>query len=277
MRKDVFFFFGGAVLTAAAVKYADQSWFWDATIYVGVLAMALSVLDFIVRTTASHQKAKPLSLIGIAVCFIGLIAFIYVYFRSPAPQASEQPMLPIVVSALANPEYARFSGLSPDFDKPNNDAAEYDPPWLGIGDVFISNISKDRAVTLKIFLITTDEKGKVRRLEADGKGPLGNFMGRSDFATKLYQRKGIEPVNSFILSPVTLKAQETIHGTLPFIIHPFGITKEINNQILTYWASHFVPNADGIPPFKFHLEIQDVISGTKIEIQVPGDGYSVKG
>jgi hypothetical protein len=277
MRKDIFFFFGGAVLTAAAVKYADQSWFWDTTIYVGVLVMALSVLDFAVRTTASHQKAKPLSLIGIAVCFIGLIAFIYVYFRSPAPEVSEQSVLPIVVSALANPGYARFSGLSPDFDSPNIDARESDPPWIWIGDVFISNISKDRAVSLRIFLIATDEKGQVNRLEADGKGPLGNFMGRSDFATKLYQRNGIEPGSSFILSPLTLKAQETVHGTLPFIIHPFGFTKEINNKILEYWIGHFIPPVERNPPFKFRLEIQDVISGVKVEVPVPGDGYSGKG
>jgi hypothetical protein len=86
-------------------------------------------------------------------------------------------------------------------------------------------MSKDRAVTLKIFLIATDENGQVTRLEADGRGPFGNFMGRSDFSTKLYQRRGIELGSQFILSPLNLKAQETVHGTLPFIIHPFGFTK----------------------------------------------------
>lgn len=102
-------------------------------------------------------------------------------------------------------------------------------------------------------------------------------MGHSDFATKLYQRRGIEPGSHFILSPLSLKVQETVHGTLPFIIHPFGFTKEINTKILEYWVSHFIPTVERKPPFKFSLEIQDVISGAKIDVPVPGDGYSGKG
>jgi hypothetical protein len=145
--------------------------------------------------------------------------------------------IPISIAPLQKPGYSRYSGLYPDFEQPDNNASEADPPWIGIDDVFVSNISKERAANLKIFLIATDENGQVTRLEADGRGPFGNFMGRSDFSTKLYQRRGIEPGNHFIFSPLSLKAQETVHGTLPFIIHQFGFTKEINTKILEYWVT----------------------------------------
>jgi len=79
MRRDVFFFAGGAVLTALAVRYADNPRLWDGTIYIGVAVMALSILDFLMRQAASHRNSKMFSIVGMIVCGVGFIGFAGVY------------------------------------------------------------------------------------------------------------------------------------------------------------------------------------------------------
>ena len=77
-----------------------------------------------------------------------------------------------------------------------------DPPFIGIGDVYISNTSLTRAVTLRLFLVIKDKDGKVTKLEGDGRGPMLRFMGRDDISTKFAQQRGLMPPK-YILSPVS--------------------------------------------------------------------------
>jgi len=43
MRWDLFLFGAAAVLMALAVKYSDEPWLWDGTVYLGVALMTWSL------------------------------------------------------------------------------------------------------------------------------------------------------------------------------------------------------------------------------------------
>ena len=92
-------------------------------------------------------------------------------------------------------------------------------------------------------------------------------MGRDDDGTKLEKGRSLVPVE-YILSPASISPQTTVHGTLIFIITPFGFGGKIDNDILEYFASGIINMT-----FTYNLEINDVVSGVTITIPVPGKGY----
>jgi hypothetical protein len=136
------------------------------------------------------------------------VAGIAVYFSVQPPSDESKkslPSLPLSITELREPGEARYTGLYPNFGMNGEDgekAAQLDPPFIGIGDVYISNTSLTRAVTLRLFLVIKDKDGKVTKLEGDGRGPMLRFMGRDDISTKFAQQRGLMPPK-YILSPVS--------------------------------------------------------------------------
>lgn len=79
MRRDIFFFGAGAVLTALAVKYADKPWLWDGTIYLGVLLMAGSLADAGARWIFLHRKSRMIAMILMIVFGAGFLASVALF------------------------------------------------------------------------------------------------------------------------------------------------------------------------------------------------------
>lgn len=76
MRWDIFFFAGGAVIAALAVKYADKPWLWDGTLYVGVASMGGAVLDYLIRKIwARGIGRRMIPFTGLGLCCLGFVAF----------------------------------------------------------------------------------------------------------------------------------------------------------------------------------------------------------
>jgi hypothetical protein len=270
MRRDIFFFAAGAVMTGLAAEFGTDTTLWNIVIAAGILVMAFTALDALFRVISDREK-PVLPLIGMivfGVAFLGCLGW-YLWPRKPVPSPAS---LPLTITELREPGYDRYSGLWPGFGAVGSSgekAAKLDPPYLGIGDVYISNTSLNRSVTLRISLIIRDENGATVTLNADGIGPFGAVIGRDDYVTKALERDGRQP-NKYILSPVSISPQTTIHGSLPFII-PFGFGDKVDGDILDYYSSGVLIPAKR---FRFTLEINDVVSGVTITIPVPSKGYS---
>jgi hypothetical protein len=232
-----------------------------------------------VKSKRQHNiLPKRNQLLAQVVIFFGIVFVGYVgWYFWPTPirppiDDMKPSNLPLSIAELREPAEARYSGLYPHFGEngPEGDnASKLDPPLIGIGDVYISNTSLTKAVTLRLFLLIKDKKGNVTKREADGHGPFLRIMGRDDFATKLIEKRGLKP-DEYILSPVSIPPQKTVHGALVFVISEFGFGGDgkVDNDILEYYASGVLNKT-----FKYTLQIVDVVSGTIISIPVPSSGY----
>jgi len=100
------------------------------------------------------------------------------------------------------------------------------------------------------------------------RGPFGRRLGHDDVATRSAIKRGEEPPK-FMLSPVSIPPQATIHGSLPFVISVFGFGEPDDTSILNFYTK----GLDGPQRFKFSLRITDVVSGVTINIPLPSDGY----
>ena len=217
--------------------------------------------------------------IGGLLLFAGFVWYIWPTSETALVVEDEHPKkhlsIPISIAPLPAPGFARYSGLYPNFEATSvpegaNDPRKYDPPLIRVRDVYISNTSLSKSVTLRIFLIITANDGQIISLDNGGFGPVGRRMGRDDWGTRHAILRGTE-LPKFILSPVSVPPQTTIYGSMPFIISVFGFGEPGDTSILEYYAKGFLG-----PPeqrFKFSLRITDVISGVTINIPLPSDGY----
>jgi hypothetical protein len=167
--------------------------FWSSfgvTIFLLIVAAIIAVRG---ERAAEREGAKKrmIPLIGMILFGIGFIGCASWYFWPTSntvlvvegEQSKKQLSIPISITPLPEPGYARYSGLYPNFGETSvpkgaNDPAKYDPPILGIGDVYISNTSLSKSVTLRIFLRIN---GYVKSLDNEGYGPVGRRMGRDDW------------------------------------------------------------------------------------------------
>jgi len=203
-----------------------------------------------------------------AAVYVGVRAFIEQH-RKPADNAPSA--LPITVTELQEPNFDAQCGL---------DSCEYDVPCFYIPDVFISNSSLERTVTLRIFLVFTTKKSSPRRTRKEAKGTTwwGGKMGDNDAATLTLLRLGKAPT-SYIRSPITLAPQQTVQGRLAFVFDHINVSSDFGKP----WLIHVLLGtgigvgdemATDENEFHYSLEITDVVSGLSVSIPVPGPGYA---
>jgi hypothetical protein len=183
--------------------------------------------------------------------------------------------LPLSITAIGKPSFLRYSGLPTMVTysgQGEEKRAEVDPPCLRIDETFISNISLHCAVTLRIFLVIRDEQGRTQKIHGDGRNAWGRALGHNDVLTQVSQKNNM-PFPSYIISPVSIAPQTTIHGYLTFIISGFiGGGGDLDDKVLNYYVPRSqLPNEERW--FSYQLELEDVISGTKIVIPLPSPGY----
>jgi hypothetical protein len=174
MRWDIFFFAGGAVLTALAVKYADKPWLWDGTIYIGGAVMAFSILDFLVRKASPHRNLKMFSIVGMIVCGIGFMTCVLWYFDNNGAEQvndSNDKPVPIATSQILTPNWQGKALFDSDPEK--------DLPVLLLEDVFIKNTSLTKTLTIKIQLHADAGRSQYFDIEATGLNGFGKVLGKN--------------------------------------------------------------------------------------------------
>jgi len=210
-----------------------------------------------------------------------LLKFIHDYSRREQRRnGTHEASLPLSITKIDAPSYSKYSGL-PTKVRFTNQAgeskeAEVDPPNLGIREVFISNTSLTRSVTLKISLVILDKDGRSHKLTGEGRNSWGMVLGHNDRATRTFQKLGAPPP-SYIVSPVTIAPQQTVRGALTFIINMFsGDGGADDEQVISYYAKGS-SSTKKEQLFRYTLEIEDVVSGVTIAIPLPSDGYKGHG
>jgi hypothetical protein len=222
------------------------------TLFVGLLMCAAPVIEAgYVQANRTRSMVPFIGMIISALCFFG---FAWYFFQFSGPHT-----LPITIAELKPPAWNRFSGLQ-------SEKGDLDPPVIGVGDVYIYNISLSRALTLRIFLIIKDKSGRVTKIEGDGRSVF-RVVGQDDDFTKYSKERNIVPTD-YVLSPVSLPPQTTRHGIIPFIITQFGFGGDIDKHILEYYAGGMLNRQ-----FTYELELKDVVSDTTITVPVPSSGY----
>jgi hypothetical protein len=178
--------------------------------------------------------------------------------------------LPITVTELQEPTFIAQCGLS---------SGEYDVPCFCIPDVFISNSSLDRTVTLRIFLVIATKNSSPGRTRREAKATTwwGGKMGENDVSTLAFQRHGRTPT-TYILSPVTIAPQQTLQGRLAFVFDYVDSRTDFGKRWLIdvllgtgMGVGDEMATDDNM--LHYSLEITDVVSGYSVSIPVPGPGY----
>jgi hypothetical protein len=263
MRLEIFFFAGGAVLTALAVRYADKPWLWDGTIYVGAAVMAFSILDFLVRKAAPRRNLKMFSIVGMIVCGLGFMTcFLWYFDNNGLEQVNDLPndkQVPIATSQILAPNWKGKALFDSDPGK--------DLPVLLLEDIFIKNTSLTKTLTMKIQLHADMGRSQYFDIEATGLNDFGKVLGKNDYGTSIIKRKlgEVPPDKKYILSPVTIKPQEIIRGQIPFVLRFF--TKE---QLETIECGALTRLGTGCSAWKYALKFVDVISGNETMLRLPG-------
>jgi hypothetical protein len=92
MRKDIFLFGAGLVVTALAVLYATNTVLWDILLGLGILGMAGSVIDAAVREGRYLQDRLVIMLPQLVMFFGAIIISIgLVWYLNPYPTAPISP------------------------------------------------------------------------------------------------------------------------------------------------------------------------------------------
>jgi hypothetical protein len=246
----------GMAIAMAPLKWEHlPPWIINLCFYGGIgLTSALIISAVLVALHGEKSdKNKPKGYRMIAV--VGMIVFgagfltcagWYYLYTPDTTIDSAVIKLPIATSNINKPSFGRFAALDDNYiPNPNKDN-----PIFSITDVFITNSSLTKSITIIVRLI-------VRAGFIPDYMPFDN-NGKDSFGRKLQLNAGR------IISPLTLRPQETVGGYLPFII-PFSWGNEFDKNILESLLMGSLTNK-----VKFTLEIEDVISGQKISIQLPG-------
>jgi hypothetical protein len=191
-------------------------------------------------------------------------------------QSNNRASLSLSITKIEAPSYSRYSGLPTKVRFTNSTGEskeiEVDPPKLGIREIYISNTSLTRSVTLKISLVILDKDGRSHKLSGEGKNSWGMVLGHNDRATRAFQKLGA-PAPSYIVTPVTIAPQQTVHGALSFIINMFtGDGGAEDEEVIAYYVKGSALGKKE-QQFRYALEIEDVVSGRTISIPIPSDGY----
>jgi hypothetical protein len=178
-----------------ALKAYPGTFFWSGIGLTAFLLVLAAIIAIRGERAAEREGAKKrmIPLVGMILFGIGFIGCASWYFWPTSETAlvaederSKKPLsIPISITSLPAPGYARYSGLYPNFEATSvpegaNDPGKYDPPYIGVRDVYISNTSLSKSVTLRIFLIITAKDGQIISLDNGGFGPFGRRMGRDD-------------------------------------------------------------------------------------------------
>jgi hypothetical protein len=271
----------GVIGTGLAMTLPDQRW-------IGVILIMLGCIIFIFdikvkgrRVAFGNPKGRHVNHWGPWLLIVGGpllgVLWLYVTHSETTVAPSSLPSLPITITELKQPDAQIHSGLWP------QNLREKDPPMFVIWNVYISNSSMTRTVTLRIFLVPWTKQHEDRRgnIEGTGVSPWHALMGRDDESAIRDKEHGLESTK-YILSPVTIQPQTTVFGNLVFIM-PLGtdvstdIGKEVWGNILRGLSPNGViignePATDE-NKLNFLLDVTDVISNTSITIPVPGPGY----
>lgn len=77
MRKDIFIFAAGAVLTALAVKYATAALLWNIVFWAGITAMVFSAAGVGLRKLNASAKWRVGTYGALGIVMVGVILFVY--------------------------------------------------------------------------------------------------------------------------------------------------------------------------------------------------------
>jgi hypothetical protein len=133
----------GAGAIMIAPRHTEIGWSLIAIAAVGCVYLAFNHFSGL----GYRDLVRAKWIIGLpSVCFVGFAAW---YFWSTSKtelitdeHSKKQLSIPISITQLPEPGYARYSGLYPNFEVPSDErSAKYDPPLLGIRDIYISAIS----------------------------------------------------------------------------------------------------------------------------------------
>ena len=187
------------------------------------------------------------------------------------PAANE---LPLSLSELKTPDYRRYSGLQSQYEFSSDSESKLrigDPPILLIPTVFASNTSSTCSMSLVFTLVVTDQNGRSHERKSDGKDAFGHVLGTHDLVTKIATRRDVELIK-YLLSPLTLKPGDSVHGVIPFVIWEADNGEdEVAKSIINYYASLSL-GMDGASA-TYVLKVEDKVSGKCIELPIPGPGY----
>lgn len=78
MRRDIFIFCGGGVMTALGVEFGPQAPIWDFVLCGGIAGMVLSALDGFLLKIGATGGYKLLAHGAVAACLAGIAAYIYI-------------------------------------------------------------------------------------------------------------------------------------------------------------------------------------------------------
>jgi hypothetical protein len=163
----------------------------------------------------------------------------------------------IATSVIKEPNHTKYSGVA--------DKAEDDQPILGVGYVFVKNLSLVKSVTMRFFLVGKDNNGVQQfKYEGDGKDLWGRTISDDrGWAADMKKHHGLS--TKYILSPLMLKPQDTIDGYMIFLM-PFRESDQ------PPWANIRDRIVGDVVRGQLHysLEIEDAISGAVETISLPG-------
>lgn len=163
--------------------------------------------------------------------------------------------LPVATSEIkSNPDWHRISGLEMEASV-NGEKKTIDKPMFTIRDFYIKNISTDESVTLNIFLDMEFQQFKYR-MDNTGRDNFGRILGKHDLPSVSMPKQNLEPPR-YVLSPLTLKPQETAFGSLAFMIR-----HEPDEELIMIAAAKNEAT--------YKLTLTDAISGKSATIQLPG-------
>jgi hypothetical protein len=255
-------------------------------VMIGAIGVVVVLVCLAFWGSAEASRDEMIVRLAIAGVVIGLFPFVYLWKMVSIPARLDEETkrkyarpvnatLPLSITTIWKPSYSRYSGLPALVSysgQGEEKQIEVDPPCFRIEEIFISNISLHCAVTLRIFLVITDERGKTQKIHGDGKNSWGHALGYNDLLTKISKKNSMPPPN-YITSPVSIPPQTTIRGSLQFIIGAFvGIGGDLDDKVLNYYVPRSqLPNEERW--FSYQLEIEDVISGVRVLLPLPSPGY----
>lgn len=201
MRKDLFFFAAGVVLTALGIKYSNAATLWDAVLLLGIAVMVFSIVDFILRELSATARPK-MALIGMvasAAAFIGCLWW-YASSRPHEPEGGttvQTAETPPIAPPKQNTQFAPLNG----------DAwiATREPPGV------------------RVVSATIDKKRKLSKVKIVGSirltGPVGFIILRDGNIVEQFSESSIRDFNTRTFN---LFDNVPITGELTYSIHLYS-------------------------------------------------------